>query len=345
MTLFQTGRATNSLTYTGKLYDFDITIRDNKKGGGHMAFGSIQLAITDDLTTIVPLRFFANSINKNGEPNKLFVFLLDLIKSGATIVDRKEKDTVFELRKKISVEGMPEEFGAHLSMMPRVSSKTGEGVPVLRAIGNFESNSYVNQQDEEITTTERKLGFLMTSREESLSSTFEADVFLSSALPRMDKEGNETGDVVLKGMTFDFRDGVVPVEFRASGDGALDYFEGLMASEETRMVRLNGREISQVLISESAPALTGNSWGKTAAPRQIRTYDKAFVVEGAADLSSNPFDPEVLKASIAQYRVDSAQKFADARDRKKATPKPALAPEMASTATSSVAPKSSIFDL
>lgn len=349
MGLFETGRATNSIIYTGKLYDFDITIRQAKDASkGYMAFGTLQFAISDNGETIVPLKFFTNSLTKAGAPNKLFTQLFDILKGAAVIANRQEKDTVFEIKKKIEVDKLAQEISASLSLKPRMSGI--ENVPVMRAGGGFSSNMFLNAQNEEVVSVERQLGFLSLSNSTELGSSFEADAYLVSATPRLDKDGAETGEVNLKALLFDFRDAVIPVNFRTVDEGAYDYFSGLLEDEETRMVKLNGFELSQVLVQESAPAPVTHGWGQQPTVRQIKTYDKAFIAKGAS-VCSKPWSEEELKKSMAQYNIDKEQKFADLRARKAAPQKApvaaapvAQAPISPASAVETVNTEAGVFD-
>jgi len=47
-----------------------------------------------------------------------------------------------------------------------------------------------------------------------------------------DEERNSPERVIVKGFVFDFRKALLPVEFTALTSGAMDYFEGLEASQK-----------------------------------------------------------------------------------------------------------------
>ena len=94
-----------------------------------------------------------------------------------------------------------------------------------------------------------------------------------------DEEKKIPEKVVVKGAIFNFRKDLLPVEFSATNPNAMDYFEGLGATQaEPVFTCVWGRQVSEVLVRE---VRTESAFGEDEV-REVKNTRRDFVITGAA---------------------------------------------------------------
>jgi hypothetical protein len=108
-------------------------------------------------------------------------------------------------------------------------------VRIDSAIGVNEFYSNRNGTEELVSAKRNEGGFVHIvqnlASDEKLRNTFECDMVITKVRElEADEERNRPRQVKVGGYTFDFRKALIPVEFTALSEGAMDYFLGLEAS-------------------------------------------------------------------------------------------------------------------
>ena len=92
------------------------------------------------------------------------------------------------------------------------------------------------------------------------------------------------GKVIVKGAIFDFRKSLMPVEFTATNPNAINYFEGLEASNTNpTFTKVWGRQVSETIVR----TITEESAFGDASVREVKSSRKDWVITGA---KAEPYD-------------------------------------------------------
>jgi len=120
--------------------------------------------------------------------------------------------------------------------------------------------------------------------DEKTRNTFEVDMIITGARRVEANEDRNTPErVFVKGFVFDFRNAFLPVEFAALNPGAMDYFEGLEASQKNPVfTKVWGQQVSQVTIVRT---IEESAFGEQKVTETPYT-NREFVITGA---SSEPY--------------------------------------------------------
>ena len=111
--------------------------------------------------------------------------------------------------------------------------------------------------------------------------------------------------VIVKGAIFDFRKALLPVEFVATNDKAMDYFEGLGATKnEPVFTCLWGRQISETITT----TVTEESAFGEPSVREVKRSRKEYLITGASPDThlwddESTMTAEELKKAVAEREV------------------------------------------
>ena len=161
-------------------------------------------------------------------------------------------------------------------------------VRIDSAIGVNEFYSSRNGKEELVSVKRNEGGFVHVvqniATDEKLRNTFECDMVIINAREiEPDEDRNRPRQVKVSGYTFDFRKALVPVEFTALSEGAMDYFLGLDVSPKTPVfTKVWGRQLSQVTMVRTVEESAFGEQKVTETPFTNRD----FVITGA---SSDPY--------------------------------------------------------
>lgn len=122
------------------------------------------------------------------------------------------------------------------------------------AIGLNEFYSDRSGKEELVSVKRNEGGFLHTTQElkeaEVERCQFEADMVITQVTHIEASEDTNTPEkAAIKGYIFDFRNALLPVEFVTVHPGAINYFEGLEATENNpTFTRVRGTQISETIV-------------------------------------------------------------------------------------------------
>ena len=273
----------NATHIEGLLYQHALSLKtsgeNSKNPGTQFINGTIDIATDDAATNIVSVHFtyVTPKYAKSGSDNATFTTLQNII--NGTICNVIE-------------------HGIDKAAKVRIDS----------AIGVNEFYSSRNGKEELVTVKRNEGGFVHVvqniAADEKLRNTFECDMVIINAREiEPDEERNRPRQVKVSGYTFDFRKALVPVEFTALSEGAMDYFLGLDVSPKTPVfTKVWGRQLSQVTMVRTVEESAFGEQKVTETP----ITNRDFVITGA---SSDPYawDDE-SKITVKEYNAALADR-------------------------------------
>ena len=248
----------NNTHIEGVLYEHNLEAKvsgdTSKNPGTPFISGSISIATDDAITNIVPVHFTYVTANfGSGKPNDTYTTLNNIIngtfgtymKDGADKAVKLRIDSAFDLNEFYSDKNGTEEL---------VSVKRNEGGFIHLT---NELNADVNARN-----------------------TFDCDMIITGVREvEADEEKNIPEKVVVKGAIFDFRKSLLPIEFSATNPNAMNYFEGLGATQkEPVFTCVWGRQVSEVIVRQIR---TESAFGEDEV-REVKNTRRDFVITGAA---------------------------------------------------------------
>ena len=215
----------NQTHIEGALYQHDLTLKvtgeNSKNPGTEFISGNIEIATDDAGINIVPVHFtYVTATTSKGSANATFNVLKN-------IIDRVYKTVMKD--------------GAENATMLRTDS----------AIGLHE---FYDRNDQFERVKRNEGGFVHVTptiaEDERTRNTFDCDIIINNVTHvEGDEDKGTTDKAVVKGVIFNFRNDVMPVEFSAINPKAIDYFEGLGASSSNPIfTRIKGRQISESIV-------------------------------------------------------------------------------------------------
>jgi len=279
----------NATHIEGYLYQHSLQLRtageNSKNPGTQFINGSIDIATDDAMTNIVSVHFtyVTPKYAKSGADNATFTALQNIING-----------TTFNVM----------EHGMDKAAKVRIDSAIG--------VNEFYSNR--NGNEELVSTKRNEGGFIhivnSLAADENLRNTFECDMIIIGATEtEADEERGRERSVRVKGYTFDFRKALIPVEFTAASEGAMNYFLGLEATQKNPVfTKVWGRQISRVVVTRTVEE---SAFGEQKVTESQRT-NRDFVITGA---SSEPYvwddestiTAQEFKAALADREVALAE--------------------------------------
>ena len=215
----------NQTHIEGALYQHDLTLKvtgeNSKNPGTEFISGTIEIATDDAGINIVPVHFtYVTATTSRGTANATFNVLKN-------IIDRVYKTVMTD--------------GAENATMLRIDSAIG-------------LNEFYDRNDQLVSIKRNEGGFVHVTptiaEDERTRNTFDCDIIINNVTHiEGDEEKGTTDKAVVKGVIFNFRNDVMPVEFSATNPKAMDYFEGLGASNSNPIfTRIKGRQISESIV-------------------------------------------------------------------------------------------------
>lgn len=294
----------NKTHIEGLVYESTLELRvsgeNSKHPGTQFIMGNLSIATDDACTNIIPVHFtYVTAITAKGKENATFGVLKDIIE--------KRIGTVMTV-------------GADKAGKVRIDS----------AIGLNEFYSDRNGKEELVSVKRNEGGFVHVintlAPDEKTRNTFETDMLITSVNRIEGDEEKGTKDkVVVRGVIFDFRKAILPVDFSITNERGMNYFEELEASPKNPVfTKIWGRQISQTTVNKTVEE---SAWGETLV-KEIPSTRRDWVITGsnpepylwddestitAAELTKAMADRETYLATIKQRQDEyKAQKITPA---------------------------------
>lgn len=218
----------NNTHIEGALYQHDLTLKvtgeNSKNPGTEFISGNIEIATDDAGINIVPVHFtYVTATTAKGSANATFNVLKN-------IIDGVYKTVMTD--------------GADNATMLRIDS----------AIGLNEFYTDRTGKEELVSVKRNEGGFVHVTPtiadDEKTRNTFECDIIISNVIHvEGDEEKGTIDKATVKGVIFNFRNDLMPVEFSVTNPKAMVYFEDLGASNSNPIfTKIKGRQISESIV-------------------------------------------------------------------------------------------------
>ena len=248
----------NNTHIEGVLYEHDLQAKvsgdTSKNPGTPFISGTISIATDDAMTNIVPIHFtYVTATFGSGKPNDTYTTLNNIVNGtfGSYMKDGAEKAVKLRVD---SALGLNEFYTDRNGKEELVSAKRNEG-------------GFVHKVD-------------TLDEDEKVRNTFKVDMLINNVTrTEADDEKNIPEKVIVKGAIFDFRKNLLPVEFSATNPNAMNYFEGLGATQkEPVFTCVWGRQVSETIVRQ---IVTESAFGEDEV-REVKNSRRDFVITGAA---------------------------------------------------------------
>ena len=234
--------------------ELKVTGENSKNPGTPFITGTISVATDNAGINVVPVHFtYVTATTAKGSPNATFTTLKNIIDG---VIGTQMKDG---------------------------KDKAGK-VRIDSAIGLNEFYTDRNGKDELVSARRNEGGFVHTcdvlAEDEKTRNTFECDMLITGATRfEANEEKNTPERVVVKGLIFDFRKAILPVEFTALNPNAMNYFEDLNASQANPVfTKVWGRQVSETVVRTIEEE---SAFGEPSV-REVRNTRRDFVITGAS---------------------------------------------------------------
>lgn len=253
----------NKTHIEGLLYQHSLELKisgpNSKTPGTQFIAGNIEIATDDAGLNIVPIHFsYVTAVTSSGKTNATFGTLMNIIDEKFPSVMKSGKENAAKLRVDSAI-GLNEFYADRNGTEELVSAKRNEG-------------GFVHLVD-------------TLNPDEKTRNTFETDMIITSCIRKEANEEKQIPEkVIVRGAIFDFRKALLPIEFSAINPNAMNYFEGLGASnKEPVFTKVWGRQVSETIVRRIEEE---SAFG---APeiKEITSTRKDFVITGSA---KNPYE-------------------------------------------------------
>ena len=231
-----------------------VTGPNSKAPGTNFISGTISIATDDAMTNIVPVHFtYVTEKTSKGGVNATYSLLQNIIDGVVGTYMQDGPDKAAKLRVDSAI-GLNEFYTDRNGKEELVSVKTNEG------------------------------GFVHTTNvlaeKETDRNTFKCDMVITQVTHiDADHERKTPEKAIIKGVVFNFRNEILPVEFTATNAGAMAYFEDLGATASNPVfTKVWGRQVSEVIKREIREE---SAFGEDSV-REVQSTRKDFVITGAA---------------------------------------------------------------
>lgn len=247
-----TNQATNKLNIVGKL--LDATFREGETKD-HKPYESCNFTVRVsqmvngiEETSEIPVSLFASKYTNAGAPHPGY----------KNIQDMKAMQTV-------------QDYGEAEASMVRMTS------------ASVRENNYVSRSGQLINTWQISTSFINEGGKTEIAS-FNIDVYIMDMHPEYDKEGEETGRLILKGAIVQYGGKLDVIEFIVEGTDQVNYVTRNWEINKT--VNVGGRV--RYTSKEVNRAASESSWGEEIPEASTQMVRELVITRG----SEEPFDEE-----------------------------------------------------
>lgn len=246
----------NETHIEGYLYEHKLDLKvsgpTSKNPGVEFINGTIGIATDEAMLNVVQVHFtYVTETTSKGKQNATFNVLKNIIdgKTGTVVEHGKENAGLLRIDSAI---GLNEWYDKDNNL---ISQKRNEGGFVH--VANLSE----------------------ISDNEAQRATFNTDIVITGCTRQeANEERGIPEKVIVRGAIFDFRGSLLPVEFSAINQGAMNYFEGLDASNKNPVfTRVWGKQVSQTVTR----TITEESAFGAPSVKTVKSSFKDYEITGA----------------------------------------------------------------
>lgn len=274
----------------GRIFEHGLTIKTvqnqaSANFGKEFIAGTLDVAVDEEGLNVIQVHFtYVTAVTSTGKTNSTFSALKKIIEEGKTwITSGKDEATKVKIDTALAL------------------------------------NDFYTNDDQLVSVMQNEGGFVTIVNElcsEIERNTFKTDMVITNVTRvEKDEEKNIPEDyVTVKGVIFNFRNAIMPVEFRVENAGGMKYFEDLEASNASPVFtrvwgRINSNTVKVVRTEESA-------FGEDS----VQTYErkvKKWVITGTNKVPHDFGDEKVLTMEELQKAAQDREVYlADIKKRR-----------------------------
>ena len=309
----------NSERIEGRIYQHDLTVKqvqnkDSQNFGKDFISGNIEVATDEEMLNVIKVHFtYVTPTNKSGSENRTYGVLKKIIDENKTIVSVGKEDAT---KVRIDTALALNDFYVSEGDTDRlVSAKTNEGgfVTIINELG-----------------------------EEKERNRFTVDMVITGVTHvDADEEKEIKEHALVKGAVFNFRNDLLPVEFKVNNPDGIKYFEDLgVTNAEPIYTKVWGDIISE---TKTSTREVESAFGE-AAVTTYRNSNKEWVITGTAKVPYDFGDENILTAEeLTKAAQDREVYLADVKKRADEYKANKAAGNTAAPATATTATKTAGF--
>ena len=271
-------QATNKINIVGKL--LDTTFREGKTSTGqNYESCNFTVRVTQtyggrEETSEIPVSIFATQYTSQNKPHPGY----------KNIQEMKKMKTV-------------QDYGEAEATVVRMTN------------ANIRENNFVSRSGQLINGWQINTSFLNEGKVSDIAS-FNMDIFIMDMHEEVDREGEPTGRLVIKGAVVQYGGRLDVIEFIVEGNDAVNYISRNW--EENKTVNVGGR--IRVTSQEEKRSASESSWGEELPETSTRMVRELIITRG----SDEPFDDDFAydaaeikkafnerKARLEQMQIDA----------------------------------------
>ena len=256
----------NTERVLGRIYQHDLEVKKVKNEssenfGKDFIGGNLEIATDEEGLNVIKVHFtYVTETNKSGSKNQTYANLKKIIDDNKTWVS----------------------VGKDAAQMVRIDTALA-------------LNDFYNQNDELVSAKTNEGGFVTFVSdlgEEKERNTFSVDMVITNVKHiDADEEKKIEEHAVIRGAIFNFRNDLLPVEFKVKNVEGMKYFEGLGATNaEPVYTKVWGKIISETITTTKE---VESAFGE-AAVTTYRNSNKEWIVTGTAKVPYDFGDESVL---------------------------------------------------
>lgn len=253
----------------------------SKNPGTPFISGTVSIATDNEMTNIVQVHYtYVTAVTSTGKNNPSFTTLQNIIDGTLKSAMKDGKENASKIRIDSAI-GLNEFFTKRNGPEELVSVKRNEG-------------GFIHVADALV-------------EDEKQRNTFKCDMLITNTRRvEANEERNEPEKMIVKGAIFDFRKSLMPVEFTVLNPLAMNYFEGLEASNSNpTFTCVWGRQISQTI----SRTITEESAFGEPSVRTVTSQRKDFVITGANKETYVWDDEEFMTATELQTLIAARETY------------------------------------
>lgn len=274
----------NKINVVGKL--LDVTAADGKLSDGRYYERAtltvrVRQAYNDrEEISEIPVSIFATQYTRDNRPNPAY-------------------ETIQKLKTMKTIQG----YGESEADIVRLNNVS------------ISENNFVSKNGQLINGWQLRASFINTGNKAQDIASFNIDIFILDMHPEVDREGEETGRLIVKGAIVQYNSIVDVLEFIVEGADRVEYVQRNWNVNDT--VNIGGR--IRVTAQETVRPATSHSWGEELPETTTRTVRELIITRGSDEPFEEDFayDPteikkgfNVRKANLEQMQVDAKNKSA-----------------------------------
>lgn len=168
----------------------------------------------------------------------------------------------------------------------KIGSVMGNGkdnAGMVRIDSALDLNEWYDKDSNLVSVKRNEGGFLHQTNEltedENQRATFEVDMVITNVKRvEADEDKGTPEKVVIRGVVFNFRNAILPMEFSVLHPGAMNYFESLEASSKNPVfTRVKGMQVSRTV---SKKVEETSAWGEVTV-KEVKSSARDFVINWA----------------------------------------------------------------